>query len=323
MGIKVRDIPIYTKPETMTSEINEYAARKCPECGSTEFINDTKMAELMCAKCGLVLEENIIDQGPEWRAFDSTQLQNRVRTGAPSTNMIHDKGLTTTISNVNRDANGNIIRSKASNWYRIRKTQKRSRIANPRERNLAIALNQLNRCSSILGLPKNVKEEASFIYREAVNKSLIRGRSIDLVVDASIYIACRKFNIPRNLDEIAKASSSNKNAIGKTYRAIARKLNIKLTPTSPADYIPRFSTNLALSNGVEVRAMEIANRVRELGMTSGKDPSGIAAAILYMTSIRFNERKSQEDIAEVAGVSEVTIRNRYRDLLKLESENLL
>ncbi len=288
----------------------EASENVCPECNSTTFEYDQSKGEITCKTCGLVIDENIVDNGPEWRAFDHEQRDKRTRVGAPTTSTIHDQGLSTTID----WKNNNISSQNQAQWYRLRKWQRKIRISGSRERNLAFALSELDRYSSRLGLPRSIRESSSVIYRKALDNKLIRGRSIEGVVSASIYIACRQSNLPRTLDEISEISNVTKKEIGRTYRFIARELNIKLTPTSPVDYIPRFASELELSGESQAKAIKIVNQSLEEGITSGKGPTGIAAAALYIASVLFGERRTQRDIAEVAGVTEVTIRNRYKEL---------
>ena len=286
----------------------------CPECGF-ELTTDSEKAEIICKHCGLVVDENLVDMGPEWRAFDHEQRDKRTRVGAPMTNTIHDKGLSTVIDWRNKDSQGrNIPERNRVSWYRLRKWQRKIRVSGATERNLAFALSELDRTSSSLSLPRSVREDASLIYRNAVNKKLIRGRSIEGVVAASIYTACRRCNLPRTLDEIAEVSKVTKKDIGRNYRFLARELNIKLAPTSPADYVPRFASKIELSSEAQSKAIEIINNAADKGLTSGKGPTGVAAAALYIASVLLGERKTQRDIAEVAGVTEVTIRNRYKEL---------
>lgn len=284
-------------------------------CNSTEREVDDRKAEVICARCGLVLDENMIDPGQEWRAFDSDQRDKRARTGAPATFAIADKGLATNIDFRNKDARGNVIpEANRAQIYRLRKWNRRMRVSNASERNLAFALSELGRVSSRLGIPRSVREDAAKIYRSAARKKLIRGRSIEGMVAAALYTACRRNNIPRSLDEMEVASNVSKKQIGRNYRFLAKKLNIKLKPTSPSDYIPRFATQLSLSGEVESKAISIIKKAKDNGLINGKGPIGIAATALYISSILLGERKSQRDIAEIAGVTEVTIRNRYREL---------
>ncbi len=290
---------------------------KCPKCGSTHLTKDYSRAELVCEKCGLVIDAEIIDHGPEWRAFDNEQREKKTRTGSPMTYTIHDKGLSTNIGWQNRDAYGKSIPTRnRAQLYRLRKWQTRTRISDGTERNLALALAALDRMSSSLSLPRNVRETAAVIYRKAVRKNLIRGRSIEGVTAAVLYAACRQCNVPRTLEEISTITEMKKKEIGRNYRNISRKLELKLLPTTPQDYISRFCSRLDLSNDVQIKTIEILKKASQKELTSGRGPTGLAAASLYIASVLCGERRTQREVAEVAGVTEVTIRNRYKELAK-------
>ncbi|PKK85194.1 MAG: transcription initiation factor IIB [Thermoplasmata archaeon HGW-Thermoplasmata-1] len=298
------------KEREKIEEINE-----CPECHSTHLTKDYSRAEVVCEACGLIIEDALIDQGPEWRAFDSEQREKRARVGAPMTYTIHDKGLSTTIGWKNKDSYGKSIPTRnRAQLYRLRKWQRRIRVSNATERNLAFALSELDRMASSMGLPRNVRETAAMVYRKAVTKNLIRGRSIEGVAAAALYAACRQCNVPRTLDEIADSGHVNRKEIGRTYRFIARELGLKLMPTSPSDYIARFSSELKLGGDVEAKAHDILKQAVDKELTSGRGPTGVAAAALYIASILCGERRTQREVADVAGVTEVTIRNRYKEL---------
>lgn len=287
----------------------------CPECGGSEFNVDSSRAEISCKKCGFIIEENMIDQGRDWVAYDNDQLNKRARTGAPMKYAISDKGLSTSIDYANKDIHGKAVPQR--NLYqliRIKKLNKRMRVSGTGERNLAFALSELDRMASRLGIPRDIREDAAFIYRSAAKNNLVRGRSIEGIVAASLYIACRRCGIPRSLDEVSEASNITKKQIGRNSRFLARELKIKLKPTSPADFVPRFASKLGLSSRVESRAIEIINESREKGLLSGCEPTGVAAASLYISSVLLNERKTQREIAEISSVTEVTIRNRFKQL---------
>jgi transcription initiation factor TFIIB len=288
---------------------------QCPGCGSTHLSKDYSRAELVCRNCGLVLDENMIDQGPEWRAFDSEQREKRARTGAPMTYTIHDKGLSTMIGWKNRDSYGKAIPTRnRAQLYRLRKWQRQIRISDATERNLAIALSELDRMASGIGLPRTVRETAAMIYRKAALKKLVRGRSIEGVATAALYAACRQCHVPRTLDEISNIAHISRKEIGRTYRYVSRELGLKLLPTSPEDYISRFCSELKLSDDVRAKTVAILQEAAHRELTSGRGPTGMAAASLYIASILCNERRTQREVADVAGVTEVTIRNRYKEL---------
>ena len=290
---------------------------QCPECGSSHLSKDYSRAELVCGSCGLVLDEDIIDHGPEWRAFDSEQREKRARTGAPMTYTIHDKGLSTVIGWKNRDSYGKAIPTRnRAQLYRLRKWQRRTRISNATERNIVIALSELDRMASSLGLPRTVRETAAMIYRKAALKKLVRGRSIEGVATAALYAACRQCHVPRTLDEISNIAHISRKEIGRNYRYVSRELRLKLLPTSPEDYISRFCSELKLSGDVRAKTVEILREAAHRELTSGRGPTGMAAASLYIASVLCGERRTQREVAEIAGVTEVTIRNRYKELTK-------
>jgi transcription initiation factor TFIIIB Brf1 subunit/transcription initiation factor TFIIB len=201
----------------------------CPSCGSSKLVRDYEHGELVCAGCGYVIAERIMDLGPEWRAFDQEQRDKRGRVGAPMTFTIHDKGLSTMIDWRDRDSYGKDLTPKRrAQIYRLRKWQRRIRVSDAIERNLAFALSEIDRMASHLSLPRNVRETAALIYRRAVEEKLIRGRSIEGVAGAALYAACRECKVPRTLDEIAEVSRVSKKEISRSYRFIARELLIHL-----------------------------------------------------------------------------------------------
>ena len=298
-------------------ELDEITA--CPECKSEHLVRDYTRGEMTCSGCGLVIDDNFIDSGPEWRAFDAEQNEKRARGGAPMTVMVHDKGLSTDIGWGNRDTYGNVVPTKnRAQLFRMRKWQNRTRASTSADRNLALALKELNRLASKIGLHRQVREEAAMLYRRAVNQNLVRGRAVEGVAAAALYGACRRCEVPRTLNEITEASRASKKEVGRTYRYISRELKLNLQPASPVVYIERFCKELKLPGHVENAAIRILNQAVEAELTSGRGPTGVAAAAIYIASVLYNMRKTQKQIAMTVGVTEVTIRNRYKEL----AENL-
>lgn len=228
---------------------------------------------------------------------------------------MHDKGLSTTIGWTNRDAYGKAIPTRnRAQLYRLRKWQRRIRISDATERNLSVALSGIDRLASGMGLPRSVRETAAMIYRKAALKNLVRGRSIQGVTAASLYAACRQCHVPRTLDEISLIAQISRKEIGRNYRYVSRELSLKLMPTTPKDYISRFCNELKLSSNVQAKTLEILGHAVNQELTSGRGPTGLAAASLYISSVLCGERRTQREVAEIAGVTEVTIRNRYKEL---------
>ena len=292
----------------------------CPEC-SGRLVTDAEHGETVCEDCGLVVEEDEIDPGPEWRAFDSREKDEKSRVGAPTTNMMHDKGLSTNIGWQDRDAYGNSLSSRQrQKMQRLRTWNERFRTRDSKERNLKQALGEIDRMASALGLPDNVRETASVIYRRALDEDLLPGRSIEGVATSALYAAARQAGTPRSLDEIAAVSRVDKDEIARTYRYVVRELALEIQPADPESYVPRFTSDLDLPEEVERRARDLLETAKKQGVHSGKSPVGLAAAAVYAASLLANEKVTQSAVSEVANISEVTIRNRYHELLEAEEE---
>ncbi|MBR9690863.1 transcription initiation factor IIB [Candidatus Woesearchaeota archaeon] len=286
--------------------------KKCPECAGINLFWNKEKGEIICRDCGLVVEEKMVDFDQEWREFDGDEAAKRRRAGAPSTYTQYDQGLST---EVGRKADLYALDSKDKNkFFRLRKWQ--YRISTAIERNLKLALAELKRVSSYLKLPKSVEEESARIYTLAVQRGLVRGRSMESVVAGALYAACRRHEVPRTLDELSESSGIEKKEIGRTYRFITRELGISILPSNPADYIPRFSSALKLSAETQSKSIEIIEHAQRVELTSGRGPTGIAAAGLYVAALINGEKRTQREVADVAGVTEVTIRNRYKELLE-------
>jgi len=290
----------------------------CPECGSKEVVQDLEKGERICSSCGLVVSEHRIDHGPEWRAFTADEKDARSRAGAPTNYAIHDKGLSTMIDWRDHDSQGKRFSAKKrSEIYRLRKWQIRTRVHSSVDRNLAQAMSELDRLSSQLGLTKSIKELAALLYRKLIIRRLARSRSIDAMVGASIYAACRLRKAPRSLEEIARHSRVNRKKIGQHYRLLVEKLQIRMPISDPANYVPRFITELGLPGIVQQKVIEILEMAKtNRTLITGRDPRGLAAAAIYIASILTDHRVTQRDIAMAAGVTEVTVRNRYKELVQ-------
>lgn len=296
-----------------------YYVKKCSECQSVNLFVNREKGEIICRDCGLVIEDKMVELGQEWREFEDSDGQNKRRTGAPMTYTQFDQGLGT---EVGQKADLFQLGAKERNkFFRLRKWQ--YRISTAIERNLKLALAELKRVSSYLKLPKMVEEEAAMIYTQAVQRGLVRGRSMESVVSGALYAACRRHEVPRTLDELSEASSIEKKEIGRTYRFVTRELGITILPSNPADYIARFASSLQLAAETQSKAVEILEKAQNAELTSGRGPTGIAAAALYVAALMHGEKRTQREVADVAGVTEVTIRNRYKELLdklKLDKE---
>ena len=314
---RIRSFTQETTDEQSEKQVDEGT---CPEC-SGRLESDTEHGETVCTECGLVVESNEIDRGPEWRAFDPGERDSKSRVGAPTTKMMHDKGLSTNIGWQNQDAYGRALSSRQrQKMQRLRTWNERFRTRNSKERNLKQALGEIDRMASALGLPKNVRETASVIYRRALDEDLLPGRSIEGVATASLYAAARQAGTPRSLDEVVTVSRIGRMELTRTYRYIVRQLNLEVKPADPESYVPRFISDLELSDETEHRARELLRHAKHTGVHSGKSPVGLAAAAVYAAALLTNEKVTQAQVSEVANISEVTIRNRYKELLQAADE---
>jgi len=310
------------RTETETAEETEETdPLACPECGA-EGVRDESHGETVCTECGVVLEDDLVDRGPEWRAFDASERDEKSRVGAPTTGLLHDKGLSSVIDWKDQDAQGAALSSKKrQEMQRLRTWDERFRAQSARDRNLKQALGEISRMASALNLPENVQETASVIYRRALEDDLLPGRSIEAMATAALYAAARKANVPRSLDEFAPVSRVERKEYARAYRYMNEELELAIRPADPASYLPRFCSELDVDPDVRNRARELLSAAERSAILSGKNPVGLAAAAIYAAGLLCEEKLTQNEIAEVADVSTVTIRERYPELLDAGATN--
>jgi len=300
------------------TELNDRKKSACPNCNTSKIIKDSEFGEYICSNCGLVIEETMVDSGPEWRAFNLSEKYRRSRTGLGLSYSLYDKGLSTTFK-VYKDAKGKKIgEQKRREMKRLKRYDNRSKINETHRRNLSIAMAELDRLTAKTHISKNLKEKAALLYRKALKKDLIRGRSIDAFVAACIYATCRTEEVPRPLEMFGKLSTRKYSEISRTYRLLVTELDLKMPVDGPMKYVPNIASRLNLGRKIEKQSIELLRRAKEEMILAGKDPRGMAAAALYLVSIEGNEKRIQREVAEAAGTTEVTLRNRMKDL-----ENLL
>ena len=289
---------------------------KCPECGSDKITRDYVKAEILCGKCGLVLQDNITDPRPE-QAYSPEQYEAKTHTGAPMKMTKLNKGLNTEIDAFNRDTHGVKLDFKTqSRFYRLRKWHRREMVNTKTGRNLSVALSELDRMASYLGLSDSIREASAYLYRKCLDAKIIQGRSIESMVAASIYATCRMQHFPRSLDELALVSGVSKVNIGRAYRGIKVGLNVKVPLAEPSAYVPKFASALKLTGSAQEEAIKLLRKANKKGIWIGRAPIGIAAAAVYIAAAMCGERRTQTEVANVAGITEVTIRNRYSEIKK-------
>lgn len=286
----------------------------CSVCNkNNETVADPDSGELLCGNCGTVLLENIVESGPEWRL--SGEGKDRSRTGMPTSLSRHDMGLATIIGKTNRDASGRgLDASVKSTMERLRTWDLRIQTYSPSDRNLRQAFSILERVKDKLGLSEPVIEKTAYIYRKAQERGLVRGRTITSVLSAAIYIACREMGIARTLNDIALLTNLHRKELARTFRLLILELDLMVPVVDPMKCIAKVANKTKLSERTKRQAMDIMTSVTKRGISAGKDPMGLAGTVLYMSSKNSGETITQMDIANAAGVTEVTIRNRFRDL---------
>ncbi|SEV88346.1 transcription initiation factor IIB [Natrinema salifodinae] len=308
-----------TAPAIERDDHDERERSHCPECAG-RIRRDEEHGERTCTECGLVLDADEIDYGPEWRTFDDED-EDRRRVGAPVTELRHDKGLSTTIGWQNEDAYGNRLSArKRKQLQRLRTWNERFTSKNAKERNLKQAFGELERMASALGLPDPCRETAGVLYRRAVDEDLLPGRSIEAMTTACLYAAARQHGTPRTLVAFESVSRVEKLPIQRAYRYLSGELGLQIEPADPAHYLPQYASELGISDDAERLAREIIEAAKARDLHSGRSPAGLAAAAIYGAARLTNERITQQTIGEETGVSSVTVRNRYRELLDAYEE---
>jgi transcription initiation factor TFIIB len=284
-------------------------------CKSGKTVTDPESGELICRNCGLVISDKAQESRPEWRAFTSEESNDRSRTGIPSSLARHDMGLSTVIGRTDKDASGRAIDiSMRSTMGRLRAWDFRTQAHSPTDRNLRQAFSELDRLKDKLGLTDAAVEKTAYIYRKAQERGLVRGRTISAMVGAAIYIACRETGTSRTLKDIAEIGNIKRKDLARIYRIVVMELDLKIPMIDPMKCIVRVANRANLSERTKRMAMSIMKNVTKSGISAGKDPMGLAASVLYLACLNSGESRTQTDIAEAAGVTEVTVRNRYKNL---------
>jgi len=292
---------------------------KCIRCGKSSLLTDGVTGEQFCSKCGFVISEKVNESGPERRSFSTQGGVDTTRTGAPTSLTIHDRGLSTVINPANKDATGRPLSSSMkSTITRLRTWDSRSQSNVSEDRNLKQALTELNRLKDKLAVSSNILEKAAYLYRKALEKKLVRGRSISAMIAASLYAACRDAETPRTLNDVADAANVKRKDISKCYRLLHRELELKMPVVDSIQLISRISSKLAIPEKTKRYAIKVLKEVQKRKESSGKDPMGLAASALYLACVKNGVSITQRDLAEAAGVTEVTIRNRYKNLRESE-----
>ena len=301
-----------TRKGTGIAGINE-----CPNCRGM-LIGDQEKGEVLCTHCGFVAIEQSVDAGSEWKQLDFEERSKRMRVGLPASIALHDYGLSTDISIDSRDSHGRYLdQYNRQTAQRMQKWQRRIRTSAQGERSLANALTKISEAASQLRLPPPIVEEASHIFRKSAKKSVSKSKSIAGMAAASLYLACRRSSVNRSLKEIAKACGTQERAAARYFRLLLNEVEKNYVPPPTVQkYISKLVNKEKINTKVERLALDLADRATESEISSGKTPAGLAAAYVYIASVLCSEHIPQREIAEIAEVTEVTVRNRCREILE-------
>ncbi|HEX9317312.1 MAG TPA: transcription initiation factor IIB [Nitrososphaeraceae archaeon] len=286
----------------------------CPICNNL-LISDVECGEVFCSTCGIVTVDRTEQAGPEWRSFNFVENRNSQRTGAPLSLARHDKGLYTVIGNTIKDASHEIDSYLYPSIRRLKTLDSRTQL-DASTRNLKEAFSQLDRLRHKLGLSENIVEKVAYIYRKAHERKLVRGRTISGVLGAAVYIACREIGNPRTMKDIARAINVTHRELRRNYGILVLGLDLKVPLIDPMNCINRVANKIGISEKTRRHAMDLMSIVTERRESNGKNPMGLAATVLYLSSLAQGEYKTQLIFAEAGGVTEVTIRNLVKGIRK-------
>src|SRR5918996_3097923 len=290
----------------------------CSLCNSTATVFDAETSEIVCTTCGMVIHDNIESLGPEWRVYSGDDIESKSRTGMPTSLAFHDMGLSTFISYSNVDANGATISpEQLSKVQRMRRWNKISSNNRSYHRNLKNAFAILGTIKDKLSLNDALIEKSAYNYRKALDKRIIKGRSIRALVVASVYAACRELNVPRTLDEIANTANTDSIFAGKCYRLLVRYMKLHLPVIDSNAYLAKIANKAKVSELSYRRGLEMLSKIKENSISHGKDPNALAVAVLYAACLKEGEKVSQAQIAVAGDTSIVTLRKRFQDVKRL------
>ena len=287
---------------------------ECSRCKGTAIVTDRETGETVCSDCGLVLNDTSINMEQEWNAFTPVENDSRSRVGPGASYAVFDKGLSTNFRGY-RDSSGKPLKMETLHtMIRLKRYDNSSRVNESWRRNLSIAMSELDRMSNELHLPSNLKERSAVLYRKVLKKDLVKGRSIDAFVAACIYVVCRESGLPRQLKEIAYSSKREQSEVAKSYRLLIKEMGLRLPVDDPSKFVSKIAAKLGISMETERKSVDIIQSARNLNGTSGKNPMGVAAVAIYKACLENDQKRTQKDVAYAAGISGVTLRNRFRDL---------
>jgi len=302
----------------MSYKLASEQADTCPLCNGGSIVFDSETSEAICSSCGMVVKDNIESMGPEWRSYSGEDIESKSRTGMPSSLAFHDMGLSTFISYSNVDANGVAISAEQrSKVQRMRRWNKISSNNRSYHRNLKNAFAILSTIKDKLSLSDTLIEKAAYNYRKALDKKIIKGRSIRALIVAAVYAACRDLAVPRTLEEISVAANTDAIFAGKCYRLLVQNLELQLPVIDSNKYLARIASKAKVSEKTYRAALDMLSTIKNDPISHGKDPNALAVAVLYAACLEERENVSQAQVAVAGDISIVTLRKRFQDVRKI------
>ena len=264
---------------------------KCPGCGGRELEPDGD-GLLRCIGCG-----EILDGGPEWGSFAA--VPGEVAGGEAVVSPPGD--------------------APAASEHLLQQWQEAVRLHGTPGRTLLLASQEIERLADALQLPTHVREGALELFSEALRRKLVRGRQTERVAAALLYASARQERLPLTADDVARVAGGRRLELARLYRNLSRGLGLKITPQVATDFLPRFARQLKLSDETVAQARQLLRQATDAGYGQGLGPGTLAGAALYLACREAGEPRSQKQVAQVAGITEVTVRTRYQELARLAS----
>src|SRR5918995_3063820 len=327
---------MYMNKTSKQDTISIYSKIVCPNCNvnysNSNVISDPESGEYICNNCGLVISsEKALEMRPEWRIFNLEQSNNnsRIRTGMPTSLARHDMGLSTIIGRADRDYTGNRIATSIKPTIdRLRLLDFRTQLYSPTDRSLKRAFSELDTLRDKLALPDSVVEKTAYIYRKAQQRGMIRGRTVSAMLAAATYIACREIGVGKTLKDIAQGTNVKPKTLSQSYRILLTELDIKTPMLDPMRCIAKVANKMQLNERITRQGIDIMHMAIRKEASAGKNPMGLAAAVLYISYLTNNinndvhnksndsnnNKTSQTSFAQAAGITDVTLRHSVKDL---------
>jgi len=277
------------------------------------LIEDHRAGDQICSECGLVVGDRVIDVGSEWRTFSNDKGgEDKSRVGSAENTLLGSSDLSTMIG---PGRGGASFSADGTPIYNNRNSRQSTS-----DRTLINAFRTIANMADRINLPKTITDRANVLFKMVSEGKNLKGRSNDAIAAACLYIACRQEGVPRTFKEIVAVSTVSKKEIGRCFKLILKAHDTSVDLITTGDFMSRFCGTLTLSREVQKAATCIAKKAVDLDIVPGRSPISVAAAAIYMASQASDDKRAQREIAEIAGVADVTIRQSYKLMLPRAAE---